>query len=105
MSYCGLGPKDAPNRQDSEPDRYPLETGSRLSCELSKEREASEPLEARGLSRDAVRMLVAGMRDGSLIDCTFNVLPALHARGDLLVIRHAGAVLTTTAVGLTVSLC
>lgn len=49
--------------------------------------EAREPPEARGLSRDAVRLLLARRSDASLADTTFNALPEILTPGDLLVIN------------------
>src|ERR1700683_2387535 len=47
----------------------------RLSYDLPSALEASEPPEARGLTRDAVRMLVATKADRSLVPSTFSFLP------------------------------
>jgi hypothetical protein len=47
----------------------------RLSFHLPPELEAREPPEARGLTRDAVRMLVATKSSGELVDSTFSLLP------------------------------
>ncbi len=49
--------------------------------------EAREPPEARGLSRDAVRLLLARRSDASLTDTAFNALPEILTPGDLLVIN------------------
>jgi S-adenosylmethionine:tRNA ribosyltransferase-isomerase len=54
---------------------------------LPPELEASAPPEARGLSRDAVRLLVARRRDGSLVHGHFTDLPRLLHAGDLLVVN------------------
>src|SRR6185312_6902088 len=48
--------------------------------------EAHEPPEARGLARDAVRMLVTAA-DGRVLDARARDLPRLLAPGDLLVIN------------------
>ena len=58
--------------------------------DLPPELEASSPPEARGLTRDAVRMLVADRRDGSLVDTTFSELPRMLHEGDLVVINTSG---------------
>ena len=58
--------------------------------ELPPALEASSPPEARGLTRDAVRMLVADRTDGSLLDTTFSELPHLLHPGDLVVINTSG---------------
>jgi S-adenosylmethionine:tRNA ribosyltransferase-isomerase len=49
--------------------------------------EASEPAEARGLTRDAVRMLVAHRATGELVHSTFALLPSFLDPGDLVVIN------------------
>ncbi|MDQ2725469.1 MAG: S-adenosylmethionine:tRNA ribosyltransferase-isomerase, partial [Actinomycetota bacterium] len=58
-----------------------------LHFELPAGLEATEPPEERGLSRDAVRMLVARRRDGSIEHRTFTDLPAILGPGDLLVVN------------------
>jgi S-adenosylmethionine:tRNA ribosyltransferase-isomerase len=58
--------------------------------DLPPELEASSPPEARGLTRDAVRMLVASRHDGSLIDTHFSELPRFLHDGDLVVINTSG---------------
>ena len=58
--------------------------------DLPPELEASSPPEARGLTRDAVRMLVANRHDGSLIDTHFSELPRFLHDGDLVVINTSG---------------
>jgi len=58
--------------------------------DLPPELEASSPPEARGLTRDAVRMLVADRKDGSLVDTTFSELPRMLDEGDLVVINTSG---------------
>jgi S-adenosylmethionine:tRNA ribosyltransferase-isomerase len=67
-------------------------TGSRLSFDLPPELEASEPPEARGLTRDAVRMLVADGRDGTLVHTTFTLLPRFLEAGDLVVVNTSGTI-------------
>jgi S-adenosylmethionine:tRNA ribosyltransferase-isomerase len=49
--------------------------------------EASEPPEARGISRDAVRMLVSRRRTGEISHHPFTDLPGLLLPGDLLVVN------------------
>src|SRR5205823_6382856 len=49
--------------------------------------EAHEPPEARGLARDAVRLMVATRRDGRLVHASFRDLPRFLAPGDLLVLN------------------
>ena len=64
---------------------------SRLRFELPSELEAKEPPEARGLTRDGVRMLVAHRSDPSRVEhSTFVLLPHHLAPGDLVVINTSG---------------
>ena len=65
---------------------------TRLSFDLPPELEASEPPEARGLTRDAVRMLVAHEETGQLVHSTFALLPAFLEPGDLVVINTSGTI-------------
>jgi S-adenosylmethionine:tRNA ribosyltransferase-isomerase len=58
--------------------------------DLPPELEASSPPEARGLTRDAVRMLVADRSTGSLVDTSFSELPHMLRPGDLVVINTSG---------------
>jgi S-adenosylmethionine:tRNA ribosyltransferase-isomerase len=55
--------------------------------ELPPRLEAHEPPEARGLRRDAVRLMVAGRNDGSIVHTRFKALPSLLDAGDLLVVN------------------
>jgi S-adenosylmethionine:tRNA ribosyltransferase-isomerase len=68
--------------------------GLRLSAgfdfELPPELEASEPPEARGLTRDAVRMMVANRASGAIAHSTFFDLPLHLCEGDLVVINTSG---------------
>jgi len=64
----------------------------RLTYDLPSALEASEPPEARGLTRDAVRMLVAHRGDGSLVPSTFSMLPRFLEAGDLVVINTSGTI-------------
>lgn len=57
---------------------------------LPPELEASVPPEARGITRDAVRMLVAYRRDEGLVHTTFSELPRLLAEGDVVVVNTSG---------------
>ena len=57
---------------------------------LPAEREAHDPPEARGLPRDAVRMLVSRRASGEISHHTFRDLPDLLLPGDLLVINNTG---------------
>jgi S-adenosylmethionine:tRNA ribosyltransferase-isomerase len=69
-------------------------TGSthRLTFDLPPHLEAGEPPEARGLTRDAVRMLVARRSDGDLTHTTFGALPSFLRDGDLVVINTSAVV-------------
>lgn len=62
----------------------------RLSFDLPPVLEAGEPPEARGLTRDAVRMLVARRATGELVHSTFTLLPQFLDPGDLVVINTSG---------------
>lgn len=62
----------------------------RLSFTLPPELEAAEPPEARGLTRDAVRMMVAYRDDRRLEHTTFTMLPAFLDADDLLVVNTSG---------------
>src|SRR5947209_12354844 len=62
----------------------------RLAFDLPPELEASEPPEARGLTRDAVRMMVAHRESGIIEHSTFALLPAFLDPGDLVVINTSG---------------
>jgi S-adenosylmethionine:tRNA ribosyltransferase-isomerase len=64
----------------------PARRRGRLSFVLPPELEAREPPEARGLTRDAVRLMVA-RRGGEIVHTTFTLLPAYLEPGDLLVIN------------------
>lgn len=63
---------------------------ARLRFELPPSLEAHEPPEARGLTRDAVRLMVADRRTGELVHTTFALLPAFLDPGDLVVINTSG---------------
>jgi S-adenosylmethionine:tRNA ribosyltransferase-isomerase len=67
-----------------------VESAPRLTYELPPELAASEPPEGRGLTRDAVRMLVATRSDGSLVPSSFSFLPRFLDPGDVLVINTSG---------------
>jgi len=62
----------------------------RYTFDLPDALEASEPPEARGLTRDAVRMLVSSKATGSLVPSSFVFLPRFLEPGDLLVINTSG---------------
>jgi S-adenosylmethionine:tRNA ribosyltransferase-isomerase len=61
-----------------------------LSFSLPPELEAPAPPEYRGITRDAVRMLVAHQSDGSLVHSHFSELPRFLEEGDLVVLNTSG---------------
>ncbi len=63
-----------------------------LGFSLPPELEASVPPEARGVTRDAVRMMVAYRHDQSLRHTTFSELPRFLDEGDLVVINTSGTI-------------
>src|SRR3979490_1225776 len=67
-----------------------VDVPQRLTFSLPPELEASEPAQARGLTRAAVRMLVAYKSDNRLVDSTFTLLPHFLDAGDLVVINTSG---------------
>jgi S-adenosylmethionine:tRNA ribosyltransferase-isomerase len=67
----------------------PSPTG-RPTFHLPPELEADSPPEARGMTRDAVRLLVAYRHDGSLVHTHFSELPRLLDEGDLVVVNTSG---------------
>jgi S-adenosylmethionine:tRNA ribosyltransferase-isomerase len=62
----------------------------RYTYDLPRNLEASEPPEARGLTRDAVRMLVSYRETGSIVPSSFVFLSRFLDPGDLLVINTSG---------------
>jgi S-adenosylmethionine:tRNA ribosyltransferase-isomerase len=64
---------------------------------LPPELEASAPPEARGLSRDAVRLLVARRGDGSVRHGWFTDLPRLLRAGDVLVVNTSATLPASVA--------
>lgn len=64
----------------------------RLAFALPPVLEASSPPEARGLTRDGVRMLVAERSTGRLVHSTFALLPSFLDAGDLVVINTSGTI-------------
>jgi S-adenosylmethionine:tRNA ribosyltransferase-isomerase len=61
-----------------------------LDFQLPPELEASAPPEARGLSRDEVRLMVSYRADDLVIHTQFHDLPGFLDAGDLLVINTSG---------------
>lgn len=68
----------------------PAPTPRRLAFDLPTALEAHEPPEARGLSRDAVRLMVAHRGDEALVHSTFTLLPTFLDPGDLVVVNTSG---------------
>ena len=62
----------------------------RVRFELPAALEASEPPEARGITRDAVRLLVAHRSGARLVHATFSDLPRFLDVGDLVVVNTSG---------------
>jgi S-adenosylmethionine:tRNA ribosyltransferase-isomerase len=77
----------------------PTRVRASVRFELPPALEASAPPEARGLTRDAVRMLVARRRDGSLVHATFSEFPQFLEEGDLVVVNTSGTLAAELAVG------
>ena len=65
---------------------------ARLAFDLPRALEAGEPPEARGLTRDAVRMMVASTTTGELVHSTFALLPTFLDEGDLVVVNTSGTI-------------
>lgn len=61
-----------------------------LDFELPPELEASEPAEARGLTRDAVRLMVSYRSSQRIVHVRFRDLPDFLQAGDVLVINTSG---------------
>ena len=58
-----------------------------VDFKLPEQLEANEPPEARGLSRDQVRLLATHFRSGDYFHSQFSALPKFFKRGDVLVIN------------------
>jgi S-adenosylmethionine:tRNA ribosyltransferase-isomerase len=67
-----------------------LSSAHRLQFELPPDLEASVPPEARGITRDAVRLMVAYKSDAHLAHANFNELPRFLDAGDLVVVNTSG---------------
>ena len=74
-----------------------------LAFELPRAQEATAPPEARGIDRDAVKLMVADAGDGAIFHAAFRELPQLLSPGDLVVVNVsatlAAAVAATRADG------
>ena len=77
----------------------PARSRAALHFDLPPALEASSPPEARGLTRDAVRMLVAHRGDGSLVHATFSEFPQFLEEGDLVVVNTSGTLAAELDVG------
>jgi S-adenosylmethionine:tRNA ribosyltransferase-isomerase len=80
--------------------RQSFASAGRLAFDLPPALEAHEPPEARRLSRDGVRMMVAHRRTGELVHTRFRDLPNSLEPGDLVVVNTSG-VLAAAVDGLT----
>ena len=74
----------AKHKEQNHPEPTPLD------FELPPELEAGEPPEARGLSRDEVRLMVSYRGDDRVIHARFRDLPDFLDAGDLLVVNTSG---------------
>ncbi|HEX2848993.1 MAG TPA: S-adenosylmethionine:tRNA ribosyltransferase-isomerase [Acidimicrobiales bacterium] len=70
----------------------PVLPASRYSFDLPSALEAAVPPEARGVTRDAVRMMVAYAGDGRVVHSTFSELPRFLDAGDLVVVNTSGTI-------------
>jgi S-adenosylmethionine:tRNA ribosyltransferase-isomerase len=68
----------------------PQPTTRRLQFDLPADLEASVPPEARGITRDAVRLMVAYKNDNRVVHANFNEIPRFLDAGDLVVINTSG---------------
>jgi S-adenosylmethionine:tRNA ribosyltransferase-isomerase len=73
------------------------ESGGRLSFVLPTQLEAGSPPEARGMTRDAVRMMVAYRSSRQLVHSTFALLATFLEPRDLLVINTSGTLAAAVA--------
>ena len=67
-------------------------SSDRYSYDLPPSLAASEPPEARGLTRDAVSMLVSYRGTGAVVPSSFVFLPTFLEPGDLLVVNTSGTI-------------
>ncbi len=66
------------------------EPSSLWTFELTPDQEAHEPPEARGLARDAVRLMVSYRSDDHIVHARFRDLPEFLQPGDALVVNTSG---------------
>lgn len=69
-----------------------VQRSGRFVYELPPELEAGAPPEARGLTRDAVRMMVASRSARTILHSTFTLLPTFLDPGDVVVINTSGTI-------------
>ena len=69
----------------------------RLSFTLPPDLEAAQPPEARGLTRDAVRMMVAFRSSGELVETSFSALPEFLEPDDLVVVNTSATLAAAVA--------
>jgi S-adenosylmethionine:tRNA ribosyltransferase-isomerase len=72
------------------PERPALEELWSLDFHLPPVNSASEPPEARGLTRDQVRLMVSYTESGRIVHATFREIPRFLEPGDVLVINTSG---------------
>ena len=87
-----MSPAAVAVRPDARERALIAQGASRLAFDLPPELEAGEPPEARGLTRDAVRMMVAWRGTGAIEHSTFALLPAFLEPGDLVVVNTSGTI-------------
>jgi S-adenosylmethionine:tRNA-ribosyltransferase-isomerase (queuine synthetase) len=63
-----------------------------LDFELPATLAARKPPEARGLARDAVRLMVSSVEDDSIVHRTFRRLPEFLNEGDILVVNTSATI-------------
>src|SRR5512134_1869126 len=66
------------------------QTSDSLAFELPPERQAHEPPEARGLARDAVRLMISYRAEDRVVHARFHDLPKFLVPGDVLVTNTSG---------------
>ena len=82
-SHLELVPETVSRTPDPIPERL-------LDFDLPHDLEAGEPPEARGLSREEVRLLVSYRDDNNIIHASFGDLPDFLEPGDVLVVNTSG---------------